>query len=31
LLDFETLQNKNFRLIGEQTAAARNDVTAKNC
>ena len=30
LLDFETLQkNKNFLLIGEHTAAVRNDVTAK--
>jgi len=29
LLDFETLQKTNFHLIGEQTAAARNDVTVK--
>jgi len=32
LLDFEAAKNKNFRLISEQTSAARNDVTAKkNC
>jgi len=30
LLDFETCKNKNFRVIGEQTVAARSDVTAKN-
>ena len=29
LLDFETLQTKKFRLLDEQTAAARNDVTAQ--
>jgi len=29
LLDFETAKHKNFCLIGEQTAATRNDVTAK--
>jgi len=29
MLDFETLQKKNFRLIGELTTAAQNDVTAK--
>ena len=28
LVDFESLQKQKFRL-GEQTAAARNDVTAK--
>ena len=29
LLDLETLQKTKFCLIGEQTVAARNDVTAK--
>jgi len=29
LFDFESLQKTNFCLVGEQTAAARNDITAK--
>jgi len=29
LVDFETAKNRNFRLIDEQTAAARNDVRAE--
>jgi len=29
LLDFETAKKQKVRLVGEQTAAARNDVTAK--
>jgi len=31
LLDFETLQKANFRVIGKQIAAAWNDVAAKHC